>query len=293
MQNFLPRRSVLFVPGSNQRALNKSLRLNSDVVIMDLEDSVSSSQLEISRRQIQDTMNIGKPAGREYLVRVNSVDTPWCSSDLNSLIDLNIDGLVIPKVSSCESLERIETAVSDAGLSDDLPLWIMLETPAGILALPDMLKHNKRVSVIMIGTADLSTSMRIPETPGRLGLLVYLSQCVLAARAFDVDIIDGIYQNFSDAKGLQRACEQGRNLGFDGKTLIHPNQIEYANKLFAANFEELESARAIVDAWERATQIESKIIVLDGKMIEQLHVDAARDLLYRNSVIQSREKLRN
>ena len=287
-----PRRSVLFMPGSNARALQKARTLDADVIIMDLEDAVLPSQRDDARKLISGALEEGGYAGHECLVRVNAISSPACKEDLHCLGNIQPDGIVFPKVNSVEQVKQIHAYLDEYNIHPEMPLWIMIEDAQGILSMQDILAASNSITAVLVGTADLAKSMRLPQTPGRLGLLNYLSQCVLVARANEVDIIDGIHQDFNDQKGFDRMCEQGRNLGFDGKSLIHPGQIEPCNRLFSPSTEELNEAKRIVEAWEQTDRKDSGIVVLDGKMIEHLHVDAARDMISRYSMIEQNRALR-
>lgn len=256
-------------------------------MILDLEDSVLDEQVDLARNNVREAVKGHSLTDREILVRVNGINTAWCEADIRALADVELDGLVFPKVDSVRDVKNLEALMSDCGMDDALPVWLMIESPTALLDMRDILNSSKRVNCVLLGTADLGKALRMPETPGRLGLLSYLSYCVLVARDQGVDIIDGIFQNFKDVRGLEKACEQGRNLGFDGKSLIHPGQIETANRVFSPEPQAIEEAEQIVAAWQVGNKTGSGIVVYQGRMIEALHVESARNLLRRVQLIEA------
>ncbi len=274
-----PRRSALYLPGVNERALAKARNLPADVLIFDLEDAVAPSRKAQARDRVGDQLNRGNYAPRECIVRVNGLDTDWCKADLAALCGVPVDGILFPKVGRAADMDRIGKAMTAAGIDDAVPVWVMAETPAGIVNIGDICQGARVPACVVAGTSDLSHELRVPPTPGRLGLLAALGHCVIAARAAGADVLDGVHLDLDDPRGFEKACEQGRNLGFDGKTLIHPDQLAVANRVFAPSAEALDRARRVVDAWAGAEAAEAGVVVVDGRLVERLHVEEARRLL--------------
>lgn len=272
----IPRRSVLYAPGANLRALDKARQLPIDCLIMDLEDAVAPDAKPPAREQIVTTLAEGGFGRRELVVRVNGLDTPWGHDDVVSIARSGAHGVVFPKVESPEHVIQAIKALDAAGAPANLPIWIMVETPRGVLDVDRIAAAHPRVSVIVIGTTDLAKSMRVPHTPSREGLFTALGLCILAARAHELDILDGVYLDLKDHEGYRKSCQQGRDLGFDGKTLIHPNQIEHANEYFGVSDEAMMRACSIIAAWEEAEAAGKGVCVVDGRLVEHLHVDEAR-----------------
>lgn len=274
-----PRRSVLYMPGSNERALEKARDLAADCLIFDLEDAVAPEAKDMARSGIAAAIRAGGYGHREVVVRINGIDTPWFEEDLAAAATCGADAVLLPKVESRETVQEAIHQLARAGAQDELPIWIMAETPRGVLDIDRIVAAQPRLEVIVMGTSDLAKDMRLPATQDRAGLLHALGQCVLTARAHDLDIIDGVHLVLDDADGLRDSCQQGRNLGFDGKSLIHPRQIPAANECFGISEAEAANAREIVAAWQKARAENDGITVLHGQLIEQLHVDAAERVL--------------
>jgi citrate lyase subunit beta/citryl-CoA lyase len=274
-----PRRSVLYMPGSNSRALEKARDLPADCLILDLEDAVAPEAKDAARAQVAAAIRAGGYGKREVAVRVNGIDTPWFSEDLAAVATCGADALVLPKVESAETVKETIRLLAKAGAYDELPIWIMAETPRGVLALEKVLAGQPRITAVVMGTSDLAKEMRVTPDAGRSGLMHALGHCVLAARAHGVDIIDGVHLALDDAAGFREACRQGRALGFDGKSLIHPRQIADANECFGISAEAAASAQEIMDAWREARAAGAGITVVRGQLIEQLHVDDAARVL--------------
>jgi citrate lyase subunit beta/citryl-CoA lyase len=273
-----PRRSVLYMPGANARALEKARTLAADSLIFDMEDAVAPEAKAQARQQIMAAVTQGGYGKREIIVRVNGLDTPWGRDDLIAVAPLPIQGVLLPKISSSQQLI---TAVEwlDLQGGSHLPVWIMAETPAGMLQIDEIAGSHPRLTGIVMGTSDLAKEMRVRHTTDRVGLLVPLSLCILAARAHGLDIVDGVYLNLDDDSGFRAVCEQGRNMGFDGKTLIHPKQLDIANQVFAPTVEEIEHSRKVITAWEQAQQEGKGVVVVNGKLVENLHYEEAKRLL--------------
>lgn len=269
-----PRRSVLYMPGSNARALEKARSLNADSLILDLEDAVAPDQKAAAREQVLDAVNQGGYGNRELVVRVNGFDTPWGRDDIVAFANAPIAALCLPKVESAGEVNAVVQLLKQEGST--LKLWLMAETPRGILNIDEICGANARNEVLVMGTSDLAKELRVPHTPDRLGLQASLQLCVLAARAHGLDILDGVYLDIKDEPGYAEACEQGVRLGFDGKTLIHPSQIDAANRAFAPSAEVVERARRIIEAWQAAKAEKKAVAVVDGKLVEVLHFEEAQ-----------------
>ena len=274
-----PRRSALYMPGSNPRALEKARDLPADVLILDLEDAVAPERKEEARAQVIAAIAAGGYGERELLVRCNALDTPWGADDLRALARAGADGLVFSKVNSAADVQAAARLLDEAGAPGEPALWIMAETARCILDIDAVAGAHRRLRGILMGTSDLARECRIRHTPDRAGFLTTLSHCVLAARAHGLEILDGVHLDLDDEAGLARHCEQGRDLGFDGKTLIHPKQLAAANAAFAPSPESLARARKIIDAWQQASAAGKAVVVVDGRLVENLHVqEAERDL---------------
>ncbi|WP_303977167.1 CoA ester lyase [Dongia mobilis] len=282
-----PRRSVLYLPASNARALEKARTLPVDAVILDLEDAVAPEAKEAARAQLVEALAAGGFGKREVVVRVNGLDTPWGHDDVAAVAKLGPDAVLFPKIQSPDDVHAAVAALDQAGAPATLPIWIMAETPRCIMSMDSIANASPRLACIVAGTSDLSRDLRARPAPGRIGVISALSIIVIAARAYGLDALDGVHLDMNDEEGYQAACEQGRDLGFDGKTLIHPKQIAAANAAFAPNPTEIEQARAIVAAWAEARAQGKGICVLGGKLIEKLHVEDAERLLQLHEAIEA------
>ncbi len=281
-----PRRSVLYMPGSNARALEKARTLPADSLILDLEDAVAPDQKPAAREQVLEAVNAGGYGEREVVVRVNGFDTPWGRDDIVAFANAPIAALCLPKVESASEVNAVVQLLKQE--NSTLKLWLMAETPRGILNIDEICGADKRNEVIVMGTSDLAKELRVPHTPDRLGMQTSLQLCVLAARAHGLDILDGVYLDIKDEAGYAAACDQGVALGFDGKTLIHPSQIESANKAFAPSADIIERAGRIVDAWQAAKAEGKAVAVVDGKLVEVLHFEEAKRHLAIHEAIAER-----
>lgn len=279
-----PRRSVLYLPGSNARALAKARTLPADGLILDLEDAVAPDAKVLARTMVAEAMGTGGYGRRELVVRVNGLGTDWGPDDLAAVARLGLDAVVLPKVDDVAIVERAASLLDRSGAPADLPLWCMIETPRGVLRAEAIADHP-RVACLVMGTSDLTTDLHARHTVDRLPLLASLGHGLLAARAAGIAILDGVHLDLQDMAGFERACVQGMDLGFDGKTLIHPGQIEPANRLFAPSAEALDRAKRIVAAFEQATGEGRGVAVLDGRLVENLHVAEARRLLALGAAI--------
>ena len=285
-----PRRSVLFMPGSNERALEKARQLPADALIMDLEDAVAPSAKATARENVVRAVRHGGYGRREIVIRINGLGSPWGGDDLEAVAGTGVDAILLPKIDSAERLVQAADALRAAGAPATTRTWAMAETPRSIINIAAIAGADSSLAVIVMGTNDLNKAMRLPPDPGRLGLREALSRCVVAARAHGLDIIDGVYMNLSDPDGFASSCEQGRLLGFDGKTLIHPGQIDMANQAFGVAEDMAERATDIVSAWEAAEAQGSAVAVVNGEMIEELHADEARRVLALRASIRALEE---
>ncbi len=273
------RRSVLYVPGSSPRALAKARTLPCDGLILDLEDSVAPEAKEAARAAVVAVLAEGGFAPREVLVRVNARGTEWFENDVTVLAGAGTDGLVLPKVESPEDVLAAAALLAGSGAPPGLPLWLTIETPRGVLASAVLGGAHPDVAGLVAGTSDLAKELRARHVPGREPLLHALSAIVLAARAHGLAALDGVHLALDDENGFAAACRQGRDLGFDGKTLIHPRTIEAANRLFAPDPEEVEAARRLLATWRAARAGGSGVTVLDGRLVEELHALEAERLV--------------
>ena len=269
-----PRRSVLFMPGSNARALDKARTLPADALILDLEDAVAPDMKGPARAQVLAAVRAGGYGRRELVIRVNAPGTPWAHDDLAAVADAGVGAVLLPKV---ESAETVTTAL--AALGPTPAVWCMLETPRGILNAPSIAAASPRVAALVMGTSDLAKDLHARATPERLPLLTSLQLCVLAARAAGIAALDGVHLDLDDDAGFAAACRQAADFGFDGKTLIHPKQVAVANEVFAPTASDVDWARRVIAAHADATARGHGVVVLDGRLIENLHVDDARRVL--------------
>jgi len=273
-----PRRSVLYMPGSNARALEKAKTLPADALILDLEDAVAPEAKETARKQVCDAVKAGGYGHREVVVRVNALDTPWGAADIAAAAAAAPDAVLLPKPATGADIVRATEAL--AGAADKTRLWAMIETPLAILNLAEIAAASRqagaRLACLVMGTNDLVKETRADLTANRRPALYWLSATVTAARAYGLDVLDGVYNNFRDADGLRRECVHGRRLGFDGKTLIHPDQVATANEVFAPPPEEVAFARKIIAAFDRPESKGKGVITVEGRMVELLHAEMAR-----------------
>ena len=286
----IPRRSALFMPGHNERAIAKAKTLDCDAVILDLEDAVAPDTKLRARSTAQAAIIDGGFDPREIAIRLNGFGTEWMADDLFAFHQVALDALVVPKAESAEDVFTLGEQMDALGYRPDVELWLMAETPKGVLNARALCFSHSRVGALLIGTSDLAKCLRVPPSIGREGLIHALSHCVLAAREANIDILDGVCLDLDHPELYQLQCEQGRSLGFDGKTLIHPSQIHTANAVFAPSSDAIERARSIMDAWRRAMAAGEGLCVLDGQLIENLHVEEAERTLALHQAIQARIK---
>ena len=274
------RRSLLFMPGSNERAHDKGRNLPADGLILDLEDSVAPEAKALARDQIARSIATGGFGRREILIRSNGLDTPWWADDLAMAGQARPDGILVPKVSSASDLKVIADTLSDLGADPAIRVWAMIETARAVLHAEELAAAsrdgNLRLAGFVFGPNDISRETRIRMLPGRAAMIPMITHCILAARAHGLEILDGPYSDFGNVNGFAAECAQARDLGFDGKTLIHPGQIDACNAIFTPPPEEVARARAIIAAFERPENATRGAIQIDGQMVERLHADMAR-----------------
>jgi citrate lyase subunit beta/citryl-CoA lyase len=266
------------MPSSNARALEKAKTIPADGIIFDLEDAVAPDAKELAREQACAAVGSGEYGGRSLTIRCNGLDTPWGADDLTAAATTGAAAVVIPKVSSAAHLGMVNNALEKAGAPDGLSVWAMVETPAAIFAVRDIASYE-RVTVLVLGTNDLAKELRAALVPGRAPLLPALATTLLAAREAGIAVLDGVYNDVKDLDGFEAECVQGMQMGFDGKTLIHPTQVEIANRVWAPSDAEVSHAQRVIEAFEEAERDGRGVVTVDGRMIENLHVDNARRTL--------------
>ncbi|MGD9961550.1 HpcH/HpaI aldolase/citrate lyase family protein [Nocardioides sp.] len=275
MSDFRPRRSVLYMPSSNERALEKAKSIPCDALILDLEDAVAPAAKADARAAACAAVRSGAYGRRELTIRVNGMDTEWHDDDLAAACAAGPDAIVVPKVNSAAEVRTLVAAMADA--PEHTKLWAMVETPVAMFNALDIATASERLTVLVMGTNDLAKELYAEHVPGRQPLLTGLSLALLAARAAGKAIVDGVYNNVKDADGFLAECTQGREMGFDGKTLIHPGQVEGANAAFAPSEQAVEDARGILAAWQEGAG--SGVVTYNGRMVENLHVESAERIL--------------
>ena len=282
-----PRRSVLFMPGPNARALEKARTLPADAVILDLEDAVVPDVKATARRMAVEAARAGGYGRREVVVRVNALGTPWGEDDLAAVASSGADAVLLPKVESAAGVLAALDVLVAHGAPPRLGLWCMLETPRGILGAGSIAAASPRLAALVMGTSDLTTGLRARHTRDRLPLITSLGLCVLVARAHGLAVLDGVHLDLDDEAGFVTACRQAADMGFDGKTLIHPKTIALANEIFSPSAGDLASARRVLEAHAAAEAAGKGVAVLDGRLVEHLHVEEARRLLALASAIEA------
>lgn len=291
-----PRRSVLYVPANNERAMQKSLQLPSDVVIYDLEDAILPSHKENARETLRaflkdKFLNGINDSKKEILIRINALSSPWGSEDLIAARAIMPSAILLPKVSEADDIIEVNDALVEMDTPHELRLWAMIETPRGILNVASIARYARtpgtRLDCFVAGTNDLVKETGVIPQEGRPYLSNWLSQIVLSARAYGLDVIDGVYNDFKDASGFERESLDGRSMGFDGKSLIHPNQIDFANEAFGIKADALNEAHEIIDAFADATNKDAGVIQVNGKMVERLHLEMAEKLVEKSKLISN------
>jgi citrate lyase subunit beta / citryl-CoA lyase len=271
-----PRRSLLFMPGSNPRALEKARMLPADGLIFDLEDAVAPAAKEEARASVMAALCAGGYGERERVLRVNALDTPWGHADLAAAAVMPLDAVLLPKVESADRVRLTLSLLDALGAPPELAVWCMLETPLGILGAREIAAVSPRLAALVLGTSDLTKDLHALHTSDRLPLLTAFGLVLLAARACGLAVLDGVHLDLADDEGFALACRQGRELGFDGKTLIHPKQIEPANIAFGPSAEEVAWSRRVIAAHVEAVARGLGVVLVDGKLVENLHVENAR-----------------
>ncbi len=282
-----PRRSVLYMPGANERALEKAQSIPADALILDLEDAVAPDAKPEARERVCAAATSGAYGGREIAIRANGIGTPWHDDDLRAIAAAGPAAVVVPKIDSAADVHRIEAALDAGGAPDHTRIWAMLETPTAMLRAEEICGASSRLTVLVMGTNDLSKELHASQVPGRAPLLPGLGLCLLAARAAGKVILDGVYNDIKDEDGFAAECRQGREMGFDGKTLIHPSQVDPCNAAFAPAAEEVDRAGRIIAAFTEAEADGRGVVTVDGRMIENLHVEEARRVLAIEAAIRA------
>jgi len=277
-----PYRSALYIPGSKERALEKAKGLACDAILFDLEDAVAPDEKENARALLKTTLAAGGYGNRAKIVRVNGFDTQWGRDDVAAFVGMDIDGILLPKVESAAMVDALAQAIPD------VPLWAMMETPLGMINAAEIAAHPRMAGFVM-GTNDLAKELNTRFRADRLPMMGGLHLCLIAAKAYGIVALDGVYNAFKDEEGLKFECDQGRDMGFDGKTLIHPAQLDVANTAFAPTDAEIDLAKRQIEAFEAAEAAGEGVAVVDGKIVENLHIVTARATLAKADAIKSME----
>src|SRR5499426_1553859 len=289
-----PRRSVLYMPGSNARAIEKARTLPADAVILDLEDSVAPEGKIAARTQVSDAVAAGGFGAREVVVRINALDTQWWLDDLNAVAKAKPDAVLVPKVSNPGHLEDVAERLVDISADQKIRIWAMMETPLAMLNARDIATSasdvETRLAAFVMGTNDLAKDTRAKIMPGRAAMLPWLMSCVAAARAFGLDILDGVYNDLGNAEGFARECGEARDMGFDGKTLIHPNQIDACNAAFSPSADDVAQAQKTIAAFDLPENKNKGVVAIDGRMVERLHAEMARRTVAIAQAIEERRR---
>ena len=284
-----PRRSALYMPGANTRALEKAKTLSVDSLILDLEDAVAPDAKLAARENILKALDIGF-GYREAVVRINGLNTPWGIDDLRIFANSKADAIVLPKVESASQIQEVASLLKKFNAPTSMTIWAMIETPKAIFKLQEIAESHPLLETLVLGTSDLVKDLHARHTPSRMETHTALSLAVLAARAYGLCVLDGVHLSLDDQVGLEQSCIQGRDMGFDGKTLIHPNQIAIANATFGPSSDEIIEAQERIAAYESAIQSGAGIAVLNGKLIEELHAqDSKRILALANAIAKTAE----
>ena len=284
-----PRRSAIYMPASNLRALAKAKTLSADVLIFDLEDAVATDVKESARAAAVAAAKSGAYGSRDILIRVNGLDTEWFADDISAVAASGADGVVLPKVNSASDVQSTDQKLRAVGAPDELILWAMMETPKGILAAADI-AASSRLAGMIIGTADLAKDLHCAHPLDRGPMILSLQTCILAARANGLWVLDGVHIDLEDDRGFEAVCRQGKELGFDGKTLIHPKQIAIANEVNAPSAEDVDRARHLINQHRKAIAAGKGITVVDGRLVESLHVHEAEQLIASAMAIEELER---
>ncbi len=275
-KNIRPRRSVLYMPGSNARAQEKAKTLVADALILDLEDAVAPDAKAEAREIVCANAASGDYGNREIIIRVNGLDTPWGKDDIIAAAKAGPDAILLPKVESAAQVQTLEKIMTEAGAPEATTIWCMMETPLGILKAEEIAASSLRVDCFVMGTSDLVKDLQAQHTPMRLPVITSLGLCLLAGRAYGLTVLDGVYLDLADEDGFRASCVQGLELGFDGKTLIHPKQLAPTNEVFAPSEAEVVHSRKVIEAFEAAEKEGKGVVLVDGKLVENLHVEIAK-----------------
>jgi citrate lyase subunit beta/citryl-CoA lyase len=282
-----PRRSVLYMPGANERALEKAKTLPADALILDLEDAVAPDAKDEARERVCTAATSPDYGAKEVTIRINGIGTQWHEADLAAVAKAGPAAVVVPKVDSVDAVRAIERGLEAGGAPDHTRIWAMVETPIAMLHAEEIASASERLTVLVMGTNDLAKELQAEHVPGRQPLLTGLGLCLLAARATGKLILDGVYNDIQNAEGFAAECAQGRQMGFDGKTLIHPSQLEPCNEAFAPTEAEIEHSQKVIAAFEEAEAEGRGVVTVDGRMIENMHVDNARRILALAAAIEA------
>jgi citrate lyase subunit beta / citryl-CoA lyase len=275
-----PRRSVLYMPGSNARAIEKARTLPVDGIILDLEDAVAPDAKIAARTQVAAAVKAGGFGHREVIIRINAFGTPWAIDDLSAAAHAGPDAILVPKISDREQLERAGELLFDFRKDLKVGLWAMIETPLAVMNILSLAAHaeesDSHLAAFVMGTNDLAKETRARIVPGRAPMRPWFASCIAAARAFGIDILDSVYNDIGNAEGFARECAEARDMGFDGKTIVHPNQIAACNEAFSPSAEEIADARKIISVFDQPANKDKGVVDLDGRMVERMHADIAR-----------------
>ena len=281
-----PRRSVLYMPGANTRALEKAKSLPADSLILDLEDAVAPNAKAQARENIRVALATGF-GHREAVVRINGLNTQWGLEDLKAFADTKADAILLPKVESASQIQEVASLLKQFHPANTMTIWAMIETPLAIFKLLEIASSHPMLEALVLGTSDLVKDLHARHTPSRVETQTALSLSVLAARAHQLCVLDGVHLSLEDEKGFKQSCVQGRDMGFDGKTLIHPSQIACANEIFGPSSEEIEEAKQRMNAYEAAIRSGAGIALLNGKLVEELHIQDAKRILALADAIEA------
>jgi len=280
-----PRRSVLYMPGSRERALEKARSLLADGLILDLEDAVAIAEKEAGRGLVAEAVRRRPFGQREVVIRINGLDTPWGDADLAMAAAAGPDAILVPKVESAAAVQAVAARLATLGAPERTTIWAMMETPLAMLKAPQIAASSPRLSCLVMGTNDLVNELHAEHTETRAPVITALGLCLLASRAYGLAILDGVHNAVRDEAGLRTSCRQGRAMGFDGKTLIHPAQIAVTNEVFGPSEADLDLARRTVEAMREAEATGRAVAVVDGRLVENLHMENARRLLAQSKAI--------
>ncbi|MGX1198314.1 HpcH/HpaI aldolase/citrate lyase family protein [Parvibaculum sp. MBR-TMA-1.3b-4.2] len=288
-----PRRSVLYMPGSNARALEKAKEIPADALILDLEDAVAPDAKEEARQQVCAAVKAGGYGKREIAIRVNALDTAWGKDDIAAAVAAGPDAILVPKINTPDDVTLAESQMAAAGAPETMQLWCMIETPLAMLNIKEIAAKTEtslRMNVWVMGTNDIAKELRCQHTPERMPMMTSLGLAMLAARAYGLVILDGVYNDIKDEDGFFAMCEQGRDLGMDGKTLIHPSQVGPCNKVFSPDEETVAFSRKVIEAFDQPENQGKGVLKVDGKMVEILHAEIARRVVNVADQIAELEK---